>query len=80
MDKIEVKDVIMNNSSTPAMFNVNGNEVRIGWYSLTPIDVKAGEALFTLKLRTLGSTANNDAIRFTLTTDPMMRLLMPITV
>ena len=48
--------------TSPVVYNVNGNELRISWYSLSPVWLNEGEALITLKMK----TTSNEAISFTL--------------
>ena len=57
-DDVEITDVFL--TSTPddsqLMYNVSGDELRIGWTTLAPIWVNKGEGLVTLKVRIKGST------------------------
>jgi hypothetical protein len=49
---VKVQDVVINGSKDPVMWAVNGNELRIGWYSLDPVNVDENGSLVTLKLMT----------------------------
>jgi hypothetical protein len=74
-DKLEVTGVYLGTDPTSAMeYAVVGNELRIGWNELFPMSLNAGEALLTLKLRTIGSMAQGETIRLSLTSDPLNEL------
>lgn len=54
-----VNNVSMNNGDNNLVFNQNGNELRIGWYNVSPIQVNAGQTIMNLSVNVLG-TVNND--------------------
>jgi hypothetical protein len=73
-DLVEVEDVVVNGSSDPVSFNPNGNELRIGWNSVTPVYALPGSDLVILKLRTTNSFAEGRTIRIALANDPLNEL------
>jgi hypothetical protein len=70
-DRIAVDGVYLGGSKAlPVQYSIDGNELRISWYSLQSIQVKAGEALLTLSVRTIG-TVSDDELRFRLDASPL---------
>lgn len=63
---------LTSNPSSPLQYNVNGNELRIGWYSLAPVWLEKGESLITLQLKLKGESA--EGIQFSLANDPLNEL------
>ena len=59
--------------STPVQYNVEGNELRIGWYTLVPVWVNKGESLITLQMKLKGETSS-EGIQFSLAADPLNEL------
>jgi hypothetical protein len=59
--------------SSPLQYNVEGNELRIGWYSLAPVWLNKGESLITLQLKLKGETSA-EGIQFSLAADPLNEL------
>ncbi|MFZ4741651.1 MAG: T9SS type A sorting domain-containing protein, partial [Bacteroidales bacterium] len=53
---------------------VNGNELRIGWYSSTPINLNETENLLTLKLKSKPAFSNGAQIKFVLAANPLNEL------
>jgi len=52
-DLVEVKGAYLKGSNTPVTFGVSGNEVRIGWNSVTPVVVNPEGELVVLVLKAL---------------------------
>ena len=74
-DKVEVLGVYLtNNPAVPVMYNVSGDELRIGWNSLNPLSLKVGDKMLTLKLRANGSLGKNETVRLSLAADPLNEL------
>ncbi|MBK9357826.1 MAG: hypothetical protein IPN08_10630 [Bacteroidales bacterium] len=74
-DKLEVTGVFLGSDLTnPMEYAVVGEELRIGWNSLIPVSLQTGEALLTLQLRTIGTLAQGETIRLSLTSDPLNEL------
>jgi hypothetical protein len=71
---VEVQDVIMNVAGGQLDWAVNGNELRIGWYSLIPLDLDAADVLLTLNLKTTLAFVEDAKIQFTLAADPLNEL------
>ena len=69
---VDVQDVVMNNGGQLS-WAVNGNELRIGWYSIAPLNLNASDILLTLKLKTK-TASNGNSISFTLASDPLNEL------
>jgi hypothetical protein len=62
-DEVEITNVFLTSDpSAPLQYNVKGNELRIGWYSLAPVWLNKGEGLVTLKLK----TSSDKEVRFSL--------------
>jgi hypothetical protein len=62
-DKVEITNVFLTSDpSSPIEYNVVGNELRIGWYSLVPIWLNKGEGLVTLQMK----TSSEEGVSFTL--------------
>jgi hypothetical protein len=74
-DMLEVTGVYLGTDpNSPMEHAVVGNELRIGWNALFPMSLNTGEALLTLKLRTIGTMAQDETIRLSLTSDPLNEL------
>ena len=74
-DLVEVKDVVLKGSNVPVSFKVSGNELRIGWYSLTPpINVAAAGDLLILKLKTTANFTEGTTFRIALASSPLNEL------
>jgi len=58
----------------PLDYNVLGDELRIGWTSLTPISLKTSEKLLTLKVKLHCTLGKNETIGFNLASDPLNEL------
>jgi hypothetical protein len=56
------------------MYNVAGDELRIGWTSLSELSLKAVDKLLTLKVKLVGSLGKDETIRFALAQDPLNEL------
>jgi hypothetical protein len=70
---VQIEDVVMNSTDNKISWNVNGSELRIGWFSAIPMNLNASDILFTLKLKTLNGV-DGSAINFTLSDDPSIEL------
>jgi hypothetical protein len=73
-DLMEVKDVVVKGTDSPVSYSVNGNEVKISWYSSTPLQVAETDALVTLKLKTTSAFVEGTTYRLTLAGDPLNEL------
>ena len=67
-------DVLLNGVSGLISWAVNGNELRIGWNSLTALNLAANEQMISLKLKTTAAFTGNQSIQFTLAADPLNEL------
>jgi hypothetical protein len=74
-DKLEILGVnLADPDNTPVLYNVSGNELRIGWNSLNELYLKAADKLLTLRVKLIGSLGQDETVRFTLATDPLNEL------
>ena len=74
-DKLEIMGVTLaNQANTPVMFNVSGNELRIGWTSVNELPLKAAERLLTLRVKLLNSLAKDETVYFTLAANQLNEL------
>ncbi|MCB0806843.1 MAG: T9SS type A sorting domain-containing protein, partial [Bacteroidales bacterium] len=74
-DEVSITGAYLSNDpSSPVMYNVEGNELRIGWYSSTPIWLTKGENLVTLQMKLMGETSQ-DGIKLSLVADPLNELV-----
>jgi hypothetical protein len=65
-DLVNITDVTMNTSTGTLDWSVNGNELRIGWFSTVPFNVDVLGDLLTLKLKTTAAFTSGKSIRVTL--------------
>ena len=65
-EKLELTGIGLGDSNTPVEYGLTGNELRIGWQSLTPLALNAGEPLVTLRLRATASLTEGETVRLTL--------------
>ena len=73
-DLMEVNGVYLTDDpNTPVMYEVSGDELRIGWNSIEPVSLIEGESLLTLRVKVIGSTGE-EGIRFKLAADPLNEL------
>jgi len=71
-DKLEILGAtICSNAKEPLLYNIIGDELRIGWNSTAPFSLKAGDKLLTLKVRLIGALAKDETVRFSLAGDPL---------
>lgn len=71
---VNVQDVLVNDSNTATDWVVNGDELRIGWYSSTPVNVDKNSNLLTLKLKSTSAFTVGKTMQFTLKFDPLNEL------
>lgn len=71
---VTVQDVKVNGSTDPVTWAVNGNELRIGWYSSTPVDVAENGKLIALKLKTTSAFTTGQTMDIALKFDPLNEL------
>lgn len=73
-DLIDVVGVSLKGSNAPVTFGVSGNQVRIGWYSNSAVEVQADGELLVLKLKATPSFIEGTAFKATLSIDPLNEL------
>jgi hypothetical protein len=71
-DKVEVMNVTMGGNAV--MFNAINGELRIGWNSLNPIMLNAGDILVTLTVKALPAFTSGEQVTFVLAADPMIEI------
>jgi hypothetical protein len=75
VDKLEVTGVYLGTDpASPMEYAIVNNELRIGWNTASPVSLSTGNALLTLKLRTLVPIPAGETIRLNLTSDPLNEL------
>jgi hypothetical protein len=70
----QVTNVTMTGNDSNLAWAVNGNELRIGWNSLQPLNLEAAQELLVIHLKTSATFGHGDAIRFELAADEMNEL------
>jgi hypothetical protein len=73
---VNIQNIYLGNDPEKSMmFAIYGAQLRIGWNSLEPVTLQAGEILFTMSLE-INSTSGNgeDGIYFSLANDPLNEL------
>jgi hypothetical protein len=74
-DQLEILGVTLaDKANTPLMYNVKGDELRIGWYSHNDLSLNAGDKLLTLRVKLISSLNQNEIIHFTLAGDRLNEL------
>jgi len=74
-DKVDILGAYLTNDpDTPLWFTLFENELRIGWYSFSALNLFDGDALLTLQLRITSEAENGEAIYFSLAADPLNEL------
>jgi len=73
-DLVEIKDVDIINGFGQPDWNVQGNELRIGSYSMDPVSLAAFDNLITLHLKTTAAFLNGASIRLSLASNPLNEL------
>ena len=71
---VTVKNVKINGSTTPVSWAIKGNELRIGWHSLNPVNVAENGALVTLELMTTNAFAEGQTLDIALPFNPLNEL------
>jgi hypothetical protein len=71
---VEVMDVIINGNNGQADWAVKGNELRIGWNSIMPIDLASVSNPIILRLKTTDAFREGAVIRFELASNPLNEL------
>jgi hypothetical protein len=71
---MDVMDVLINGVDGQLDWNINGNELRIGWNSSVPANLGALDNLLTLHLKATDAFKKGKSIRITLAADPLNEL------
>ncbi len=73
-DMVEVMAVSLKGSNVPVTFDQNGNELRLGWNSLSSVAVQVEEELIILKLKSTVSFVKGSSIKVGMEADPLNEL------
>jgi hypothetical protein len=74
-DKIAISGVFLGNDlSNPVLHQAANGHLRIGWHSLNPLLLKAGDPLVTIRITLLSSLNEGEIVRLTLPPDPLTEL------
>lgn len=74
-DKLHVNSITLANDPTaPVAFELYGNELRIGWYSLTPLNLAKGDRLLTMHFTLKQALGEDELIYISLAADPLNEL------
>ena len=66
-DKVEISDVFLGNGASPVPWKVVNNQLRIGWFSNDPADIRKDSTLLGIKVKVKPGDFTGQQIRFTLT-------------
>ena len=73
-NKIEISEVFLTSDpSSSLMYNISGDELRIGWNSLIPVYLSEGESLISIKM-TVIDESGVEGISLSLEADPLNEL------
>jgi hypothetical protein len=70
-DLVEVLDVNMDDAGTGVDWLVDGNQLRIGWFSQNPFYFNDNDELFSLDLKTTAAFTTGNMISISLAADPL---------
>ncbi len=71
-DKLEILEVTLNTvPPEPVPYNILNNQLRIGWFSNTPLTVDTGQILFKIKFRLKPGNWKDNLIRVALPANPL---------
>jgi hypothetical protein len=68
-DLVEIKNVYLNDNKGQLDWAVTGNELRIGWNSILPMDLAASDQLIVMSLKSKAAFNDKTNILFTLAND-----------
>ncbi|MCX6250435.1 MAG: hypothetical protein NTX61_06760 [Bacteroidetes bacterium] len=73
-DLSTIENIYINGSNEQPLWNVSGNELRIGWYSSLPLNIGASGELMVIRLKTSTSFTRNQTIHFNLVSSSLNEL------
>ena len=74
-DKLEIEDVLLKgNADEPVLFSIFENQLRIGWNSVDPINLSAGETMLTVQVKVKSDVQAEESCFFGLVADPLVEL------
>lgn len=71
---VSILDVSMDDAGSGINWSVDGNELRIGWYSQNPSFLEANDELLYMHLKTTTAFTSGNSVRFTLADNPLNEL------
>ncbi len=74
IEGVALQNDIDPSTMVPLEYSVKGNELRIGWNDLLPVDLSASECLLTLKIRTTANFTAGHTIMITMVDDQLNEL------
>ncbi len=73
-DLVTVSDITVNGGGGQLDWSIKGNELRIGWQSMNPLELAAASTLLTLHLQTTDAFVKGSSVRLTLASSPLNEL------
>jgi hypothetical protein len=74
-EMMQIEGVYLANDPSQAVpYAIHDHEIRIGWHSLSPLRLNAGETLLTLKVKVAETFIDNTDLRFSIAYDPLNEL------
>ena len=73
-DLVTVEDVTLSTNEGMVSWAVQGNELRIGWFSPVAMELAAGDIMATLHLKTTDAFSASSSVEFTLAANPANEL------
>jgi|GEM_PF-701187 spore coat protein A, manganese oxidase len=73
-DLVDVAGVEMQGTKVPASYDYSNRELRIGWYALEPVSLKADASMLILKLRASTEFTDGESLLIDVTEDPLNEL------
>jgi spore coat protein A, manganese oxidase len=70
-DLVEVKGAYLKNTDSPITFEVQGNQLWLGWNTVTPVSVNAESELIILRLRSTASFTEGRVMELSAEFDPL---------
>ncbi|MDX9906602.1 MAG: YDG domain-containing protein, partial [Bacteroidales bacterium] len=74
IESVVLSDGTLPEGATPVGFSVDGDELRIAWNDLVPLELSESGYLFTVRVRTTDLFTPGHTISFTLVEDPLNEL------
>lgn len=56
---LDIKEIVMNNDNSNLIYNAKNGELRISWFDISPLNMNAGDILFTVNCELLTNNIND---------------------